>query len=413
MTVIELFGQSPIDNVATCLSLHPDALILVGEEEVLQKSIEKYRLFFEKRNPATQVTSRNVKPDDINAAIVLLSEIVEQGDTCVIDLSGGNEAWLAAAGIVYDRYKGTHSVTLQRIDAKTNHTLDCDGDGIIQKRFTPTFSVKELIMLYGGSIVSSGPETEADATLEQLRPLWKIVTDNGELWNHKLNALNKIQSQAKPTQKGLCFTINFYEIQGRITDYSKTRALFDRLIRELHSNGILRITNYAEDCFRYTYKNAFLRYCLRGPGNVLEYKTLLEARALQKGGQPFFNDAQMGVYIDWDGIIHHAQPGGPKDTRNEIDVIAMRGLTPVFISCKNGDIEEVELYKLNTVADRFGMDRAKKVLIATNYQPASNDAKRALIQRADDMGIIIHTNVASLTDAQWQTLFLDIFNDKD
>ena len=43
----------------------------------------------------------------------------------------------------------------------------------------------------------------------------------------------------------------------------------------------------------------------------------------------------------------------------------MRGVIPVFVSCKNGAVDSNELYKLNTVADRFGSIYAKKIIAAT------------------------------------------------
>ena len=50
----------------------------------------------------------------------------------------------------------------------------------------------------------------------------------------------------------------------------------------------------------------------------------------------------------------------------KIDVILMHGTTLLFISCKNGNIGEEELYKLHTVAERFGGPYVRKMLIATN-----------------------------------------------
>ena len=93
--------------------------------------------------------------------------------------------------------------------------------------------------------------------------------------------------------------------------------------------------------------------------------------------------------IDWDGIVHHGAPGGVKDTKNEIDVMLMHGLTPVFVSCKNGAIKEIELYKLNTVAERFGGEFAKKLLVSTDFDPENEDTRKAFLQRAADMNIVV------------------------
>ena len=46
--------------------------------------------------------------------------------------------------------------------------------------------------------------------------------------------------------------------------------------------------------------------------------------------------------------------------KNEIDVIALEGYTPIFISCKNGNVDKMAFYELDTVAKRFGGKYVKK-----------------------------------------------------
>ena len=76
----------------------------------------------------------------------------------------------------------------------------------------------------------------------------------------------------------------------------------------------------------------------------------------------FTMNVKVGVVIDWDMFDGAAVCR----TINEIDVMAMRGTVPVFVSCKNGRFDANELYKLNTVAERFGGKYAKKVLVSTS-----------------------------------------------
>jgi hypothetical protein len=83
----------------------------------------------------------------------------------------------------------------------------------------------------------------------------------------------------------------------------------------------------------------------------------------------------------------------------------MRGMTPLFISCKNGNVSEEELYKLNTVAERFGGPYAKKMLIATDLDRKGSSANRAFIQRAWDMDIFLVTDAAELTREEWRQVF--------
>ena len=67
--------------------------------------------------------------------------------------------------------------------------------------------------------------------------------------------------------------------------------------------------------------------------------------------------------------------------------------------------EEEELYKLHTVASRFGGRAARKMLIVTRLQKQKPASAHAFIQRARDMGIYLVTDAASLTKLQWQEIF--------
>ena len=62
-----------------------------------------------------------------------------------------------------------------------------------------------------------------------------------------------------------------------------------------------------------------------------------------------YTDAQAEAYAREVGAVPR-----PQETKNEIDVMLMRGVVPVFVSCKNGAVKMDELYKLDTVAQRFG-----------------------------------------------------------
>ena len=99
------------------------------------------------------------------------------------------------------------------------------------------------------------------------------------------------------------------------------------------------------------------------------------------------------------------------DTENESDGVMMRGMVPVFISCKNGYIDREELYKLNVVANRFGGKYAKKVLFATSLD--DSDYSQFLRQRAKDMGIKViegqnsdngYKTLVELNDGEWNKI---------
>lgn len=411
MTVVEFFGQEHIVNIATCLSLRPNKLIFIGDAETLASNTKRYTAFFAGRNLLTEVISRPVPQNNIQNVIAELEMIIKDGDEVVIDLAGGDHVAIAAAGAVYERYVDEYPVSLQRVDPITGNIQDCDGDGEVEWDRAPRISVKELVELYGGSIAPFD-QIVNQATLEDIRLVWDMSIQNIDCWNNLIAVLNRFEKYTSSRKEQLRITAYFNELQTNLPNYNQEKPLFVKLIQMLQKNGLIQIEQHDNSRISYVYKNLFVRRCLNSPGNTLEFKTILEARNFNYRGRPFFTDSRRSVSIDWDGIIHPSIPGGIKDTKNEIDVVLMRGMTPVFISCKNGAIKEEELYKLGIVAERFGGDYAKKVLIATNYMPEKNDTKLSFSQRAADMGIYFEPNAADFTPEEWGNFFLEILKNE-
>ena len=69
---------------------------------------------------------------------------------------------------------------------------------------------------------------------------------------------------------------------------------------------------------------------------------------------------------------------------NEIDVVAVEGVQPIFISCKTSDIRTESLYELAVLRDRFGGKGSRAIIVTS--APASRN--RALMRmRAAELNI--------------------------
>ena len=120
---------------------------------------------------------------------------------------------------------------------------------------------------------------------------------------------------------------------------------------------------------------------------MLELVVLLCAdMALDSSGERVYFDSKSSILIDWDGDTDTRS--GHLDAENEIDVMLMHGALPVFISCKNGDFDIEELYKLNSVSMRFGREYAKKIIVSTALDSMGSKANH-IRERATDMDIRI------------------------
>ena len=139
-----------------------------------------------------------------------------------------------------------------------------------------------------------------------------------------------------------------------------------------------------ERVFSVSFKNSQVKKCLTVAGKALELRFYLAAlEAIESDGSKSYNNVMNGVFINWDGKF--GTKGIGHDTVNEIDIVMMHGLVPVFVSCKNGIVTNSELFKLNSVADRFGGKYAKKVLVASSLDEQDN--AEYIRQRCIDMKI--------------------------
>lgn len=405
MTLIESFDRSPLQNIAGCLALEPELLILVGAEAEIEKSAAYYRVLLEDKKIKTRVITEPLEAKTVADAVAVFEKLVKKHSPCIFDLFGGSELLLTAAGVVYQTMKDAYDVALQQIDLQSGMPLDADGDGAVCKGKAPFLSVKQTVELNGGLILSEKTAVAQGHSAAELSALWSMMKKNPSEWNKTVGILNKFEKWARHERGNEEVSLQF----GGFTYDQAERRRYQELLEKLYLRGVLSYLQVQGDRARYRYKNPLLHQCLKTAGNLLEYKTLLEVRDYAPAGTPFFNDSMLGVMMDWDGVIHwnHTEA----DTKNEIDVIAMRGVVPLFISCKNGQVDEEELYKLHTVAATLGGEFAKKMLIATDYQEEHTASGRAFVRRAKDMNILLEPHAAQLDAAGWQQLFAQAFDE--
>ena len=116
--------------------------------------------------------------------------------------------------------------------------------------------------------------------------------------------------------------------------------------------------------------------------SVGEIYTYMLMREIADESPGYYDDINRSVSIDWDGTVYDRSLG-VSDTKNEIDVMATRDLVPIFISCKNGDVDKSALYELDTVAERFGGKYAKKELVTAGFLDKHHQ------KRAEEMDILV------------------------
>lgn len=403
MTLIECFTESHIDNIAACLRLRPEKVIMLGDRQEMEAPVKRYQTLVKQRGWATEISMCDVDGKNFSQMCAALTTLVREEPDCIIDLTGGEEPVIMAVGAVLATQAGQQkSLRVERFDQETGMVVDCVNGGRTKPEDTGSLTVEELIAIHGGVMLPGSYQPPQKHTVRELKGLWRMASESPKEWNRAITLLNEFESRAD-SKTQVYLPLRY--ISGSIPNFEQKENTVRELLGKLYRYGVIddESNGFA---LEYTYRSELMRLCTEKAGNVLEVKTLLEARAVSPQGEPFFRDCRMSVSIDWDSVIHDPLERVP-ETRNEIDVVAIHGMTPLFISCKNGSIGEEELYKLSSVARRFGGPYAKKMLIATDLDQKSYASNRAFIQRASDMGIYLVTDAGELLPEEWPQIFLE------
>ena len=395
MTYVAFFERDVLENLCTCLALAPDKVILIGDRrQPIGLHAERYEELLRARREAVEFEAVCVDKDDIRDILEALERIVREEPECAFDLTGGGDLFLVAMGIISERHKDRH-LQMHRFNIRNNTVYDCDLDGVVTVgNSVPQIGIREMIYACGGDVVSDEDSVFgthewdwSDEFYDQLFTMWDICRENVRKWNVQIGLLGILDYCREDPDGGLTASArtsclrNYMASQG----WSLDDDMDPDFLRLLWRAGLVEEFSHTEETTAIRYCSDQVRRCLTNAGRVLELMVCAGAMACREpDGSPTYQDVMTGVTICWDGA--YSGDGNGYDTLNEIDVMMIRGMVPVFVSCKNGDVNPNELYKLNTVAARFGGQYAKKVLIAAALDP-ERESVRSLRRRAEEMGI--------------------------
>ena len=397
-TLIELFDDCQIENVVAALRFKPEKIIFVGFKSIIKEDKRKaISNLLARKNINTKLEYEIVSRYDYNSIVNKLNTILDLNDDCYFDITGGKDIILAALGeVAYCR-----NVPVFQLNVITGEFIPVKNCSALPETQKSSLTISECVDVNGCAVMHNyeedfvwdlNPDFKKD-----IETMWSLCKKNCGLWNRESLVFESLEKY------------------GSIDSSLFVRADLKRM-KEMHCDTLLvkRFTDYLEhnklidgykndgETVQFCYKNSQVHQCISKAGNILELYifSLLSEIASETPG--CYDDIDIGVYIDWDGVIH--KKGDMFfDTKNEIDILLTRDLVPVFISCKNGETPKEALYELETVADRFGGRYARKFMVATYI--SSNESKRKyFLQRAEDMHINVLSDVHSLTRQELKAL---------
>jgi len=394
MTIIEFFDrESAVENIISTLLCKPDKVVFIGNNyKLMQRSIERYKAVAYGRGLDVEFEAKSVPKNNLMAAVGVIEETIKENKDCVVDLSGGNDLCLVAVGIVYS--ENADSIKLHRFSLSDCSMTDCDSDGVVCACEPMKLSIKECITISGGKMKFGGKADYewdfSDDFKDDIRLMWSVCSKDPTEWNARIKSLDKLCSEYHNSD-GLCFSFKSEKMEDGLIEILRSLAE-SKIINRFSNNGPV---------IEFAFKNEQVKRALSKSGQVLELAVTAAAlESTDKNGEKVYDEVLTGVTIDWEDE--------KSSVSNEIDVILMKGITPVFVSCKNGAVSSDELYKLSTVAEKFGGRFARKVLVATELEKLGS--KEAHIKaRAESLGIRIIDRADELSDSEFKRKIKNLY----
>lgn len=382
--LIELFDTEQIFNYIATLVYKPEKVYFVGDGEIMGGNCRrKAEKLARMKNINAEFLYRFVNPDNFPLLRKKIAEIIEDekklGNECVIDVTGGRDLALVAAG--YLMSLGTQVI---RYDPKakvfrnlsSGETHDADIN----------LSCDEIITVAGGTVYSNTHKlgfSEDEWVI--IRKIIKLYFEKRDVWTKFVKYLQRI-SKKDGEKVGERLWI---EAPATFTVDGKTFSANADIMSALEKTGAIADFYFSknENKVEFRYKTSEIANLLVNEGVWLELIIYFTVRNSEE-----FTHSDTGVKFIWDipengnsvsSLLSENTP------RNEVDVMAVRGIRPLFISCKTRAPINEDLNELYAIREHFGGELACAALATTKRVETDSP----IYERARAMGIeIIHEN---------------------
>ena len=368
-TMIEFWDEDPMNNVYGVVVCRPDrVLYLAAPGQIPTRQSESLPRFFAGMGIRVEIARREISRGDLAGMLHVLEEILAEEADCCFDLTGGAELSMAALGQL-SAERPVPMIQFDPNDGKLVLKRNCTWEPAAEARF----ACKDIVNLMGGLLLDSHGHFDGRDMSRELREdsmrVWSVYRKHYKEWSTQTFYLQKMTPVGRDP-----LLVEGLRIVNR--DNYNMVACNETILRELADVGILSELAIQEKQVRFRYKNARLKGMLSIAGLWLEIYCYLAAK--ESG---VFQDAQISALINWEGKTFKSEA---ETVYNEIDVLLVRGATPVFISCKSGSVNASSLYEISVLARELGGGNARKVLATT--MPVRRNAPN-VANRARQMGV--------------------------
>ncbi len=368
-TLVELYDKEPLENVLSACIFQPEMVVYICDERdsSMRKETAVDRLF-KSRGMACSARFYYINTADPRQIMRAFEAVVRDYPGCVFDGSGGKDLVLLMAG----QFCKERKVPMMYVDVDRRRFVDLGGCAGLAGQFCiPQFSAEDIFALAGAKLVGYGhfsPTEMNEAFEDDVLRIWPIVSKNPGAWGDAVGFFQAAASEMEDQDLRLDAPAAL-----QVNRQTAARANIPVLER-LESVGAIRDLSVKGERVRFTYASLLMKKCLQNQGIWLELYGYVTAK---RSG--LFHDVRTSLVVDWDNAR-----GGERATRNEIDILVICGITPVFISCKMGTPTPLALSEIKILSEKFGGGQTRTVVLTAADVHHDN---RPLAQRAEDLDI--------------------------
>ncbi|MBO5656796.1 MAG: DUF1887 family protein [Agathobacter sp.] len=369
-----------MENMMTCLNFQMDRVVFFGYSDIMtREKISDTRKALKRICGMEEIDFIEVSRMDLKRNLEILKRTIEKeikaGNQCFYDLTGGKDLVLVAMGMLSDQmFCPMHRFNMKTGELRVLNPREGKSIGECVPRRKISLTLDDVISIYGG-MISYREQKEFKNKLKDeefkkaTQAMWKIAKNSQRKWNGLSSVFRGCTNYEDENRRVVVSTATLRTMIGSEFAPDKVENFFAYL-QKLVPIGAIKGLSKVQGNIVFTYGNEALRDVLLDAGSLLEIMTYYHMT--EKGN---YSDARIGVHIDWDGVYTGA------DVKNEIDVMLLEDYRPVFISCKNGKADQMALYELHTVADRFAGKYGTKILMT------SQELSEGHLLRAEELGI--------------------------
>ncbi len=362
-TLIELYDERPLENVLAAEVFRPAHVVYVCPARVAKSHNlhRQLRDYFAHRGQ--EISLEFVKADvyRVEAILKTLRRITARYPDCAVDITGGTDAVLYAAGLLgaetpvpaftYSRRKNRF---YEIQNAPFADDLPCKV----------VYSVEDCFRMAGGAMRPGRMDNRLLADYApDIPPFFRLYLKHRKGWTGLITYLQRVSQTPPEAPVSL-------EVRGSYTVKGERGSRIDapeEALKALERIGFLRELRVdRQNGVSFRFRDLQIRQWLRDVGSVLELYTYLAC--LDSG---LFDDVRLSAVVDWEGR------GRQDAVTNELDVMCTRGVTPVFISCKTGEVKTEALNELAILRDRFGGKIARAAVVTAERGGAAMRSRAA------------------------------------